>query len=74
MAKGGRERSSSESTAGTGHFYTTKRTSGPPRRSLEFSKFWATRSVARKHVPYRKSNMEAIASGTRLTLVERLLH
>ena len=51
MAKGGREKIKLESTAGTGHFYTTNKNKRTTPQKLEFSKY---DPVARKHVPYKE--------------------
>ncbi|HEX5394730.1 MAG TPA: 50S ribosomal protein L33, partial [Rhodocyclaceae bacterium] len=47
MAKGGREKIKLESTAGTGHFYTTSKNKRTTPEKLEFSKY---DPKARKHV------------------------
>ena len=47
MAKGGREKIKLESTAGTGHFYTTNKNKKTTPEKLEFLKF---DPKARKHV------------------------
>jgi large subunit ribosomal protein L33 len=39
MAKGGREKIKLESTAGTGHFYTTNKNKRTTPQKLEFSKY-----------------------------------
>ena len=39
MAKGGREKIKLESTAGTGHFYTTSKNKRTTPNKLEFSKY-----------------------------------
>ena len=51
MAKGIREKIKLESTAGTGHFYTTSKTKRTPTGKLEFTKY---DPVARMHVPYKE--------------------
>ena len=51
-AKGGREKIKLESTAGTGHFYTTAKTT--PEK-LEFMKF---DPKARKHVLYKEVKLK----------------
>ena len=50
MAKGAREKIKLESTAGTGHFYTTTKNKKTTPDKLAFSKF---DPVARKHVEYK---------------------
>ena len=55
MAKGGREKIKLESTAGTGHFYTTNKTKRTTPQKLEFSKY---DPVARKHVPYKEVKLK----------------
>ena len=52
MAKGGREKIKLESTAGTGHFYTTDK--NKPEK-LEFIKF---DPKARKHVAYKETKLK----------------
>ena len=47
MAKGAREKIKLESTAGTGHFYTTTKNKKTSSGKMEISKF---DPVARKHV------------------------
>ncbi len=47
MAKGAREKIKLESTAGTGHFYTTTKNKKTTPDKLQFSKF---DPVARMHV------------------------
>ena len=47
MAKGGREKIKLESTAGTGHFYTTTKNKKTMPEKMEISKF---DPKARKHV------------------------
>ena len=49
MAKGNREKIKLESTAGTGHFYTTS------TGKMEISKF---DPVARKHVVYKETKLK----------------
>ncbi len=49
--KGGREKIKLESTAGTGHFYTTNKNKKTTPEKLEFMKF---DSKARKHVLYKE--------------------
>ncbi|TXG87897.1 MAG: 50S ribosomal protein L33 [Zoogloea sp.] len=55
MAKGGREKIKLESTAGTGHFYTTSKNKRTTPNKLEFSKYVP---VARKHVPYKEVKLK----------------
>ena len=55
MAKGGREKIKLESTAGTGHFYTTTKNKRTTPNELEFSKY---DPVARKHVPYKEVKLK----------------
>ncbi|MDR2880632.1 MAG: 50S ribosomal protein L33 [Azoarcus sp.] len=49
--KGGREKIKLESTAGTGHFYTTSKNKRTTPEKLEFKKY---DPVARKHVIYKE--------------------
>lgn len=51
MAKGAREKIKLESTAGTGHFYTTSKNKRTTPNKLEFMKY---DPVARKHVAYKE--------------------
>jgi large subunit ribosomal protein L33 len=51
MAKGAREKIKLESTAGTGHFYTTSKNKKTTPGKLEFMKF---DPKARKHVLYKE--------------------
>ena len=53
MAKGAREKIKLESTAGTGHFYTTTKNKKTTPDKLQFSKF---DPVARKHLRTKRSN------------------
>ncbi|KAB2970558.1 MAG: 50S ribosomal protein L33 [Zoogloea sp.] len=55
MAKGGREKIKLESTAGTGHFYTTSKNKRTTPTKLEFNKY---DPVARKHVPYKEVKLK----------------
>jgi large subunit ribosomal protein L33 len=55
MAKGAREKIKLESTAGTGHFYTTTKNKRTTPEKLELSKF---DPVARKHVKYRETKLK----------------
>ena len=55
MAKGAREKIKLESSAGTGHFYTTtKNTRNMPEKML-IKKF---DPVARKHVDYKETKLK----------------
>lgn len=54
-AKGGREKIKLESTAGTGHFYTTSKNKKTTPQKLEFSKF---DPKARKHVLYKEIKLK----------------
>jgi large subunit ribosomal protein L33 len=55
MAKGGREKIKLESSAGTGHFYTTSKNKRTKPEKLELMKF---DPVARKHVSYKESKLK----------------
>jgi large subunit ribosomal protein L33 len=55
MAKGSREKIKLESTAGTGHFYTTNKNKRTTPEKLEFMKF---DPVARKHVAYKEIKLK----------------
>jgi large subunit ribosomal protein L33 len=55
MAKGGREKIKLESTAGTGHFYTTTKNKKTMREKMEISKF---DPKARKHVMYKETKLK----------------
>ena len=55
MAKGAREKIKLESTAGTGHFYTTTKNKKTTPDKLQFSKF---DPVARKHVGYKEIKLK----------------
>ena len=55
MAKGAREKIKLESSAGTGHFYTTNKNKRTTPEKLEFNKF---DPVARKHVPYKETKLK----------------
>ena len=55
MAKGVREKIKLESTAGTGHFYTTTKNRKNSSGKLEMSKY---DPVARKHVVYKETNLK----------------
>jgi len=50
-SKGGREKIKLESTAGTGHFYTTTKNKRTTPEKLEFKKY---DPKARKHVAYKE--------------------
>lgn len=54
-AKGGREKIKLESTAGTGHFYTTNKNKRTTPEKLEFMKF---DPVVRKHVAYKETKLK----------------
>lgn len=54
MAKGGREKIKLESTAGTGHFYTTDKNKKTTPEKLLIKKF---DPVARKHVDYKEMKL-----------------
>ena len=53
--KGGREKIKLESSAGTGHFYTTSKNKKATPGKLEFNKF---DPVARKHVAYKETKLK----------------
>ena len=55
MAKGGREKIKLESTAGTGHFYTTTKNKKTTPEKLEFLKY---DPVVRKHVLYKEGKIK----------------
>ncbi|WP_341675254.1 50S ribosomal protein L33 [Niveibacterium sp. SC-1] len=55
MAKGGREKIKLESTAGTGHFYTTSKNKRTTPGKLEFVKY---DPKARKHVLYKETKLK----------------
>lgn len=55
MAKGGREKIKLESTAGTGHFYTTTKNKRTTPNKLEFVKY---DPKARKHVLYKETKLK----------------
>ena len=55
MAKGVREKITLESTAGTGHFYTTTKNRKNSSGKLEMSKY---DPVARKHVVYKETKLK----------------
>ncbi|MBU0623163.1 MAG: 50S ribosomal protein L33 [Gammaproteobacteria bacterium] len=54
-SKGGREKIKLESSAGTGHFYTTNKNKRTTPEKLEFMKF---DPVARKHVAYKETKLK----------------
>jgi len=55
MAKGAREKIKLESSAGTGHFYTTTKNKKTTPDKLEFIKF---DPKARKHVAYKEAKLK----------------
>lgn len=55
MAKGAREKIKLESSAGTGHFYTTNKNKKTTPGKLEMNKF---DPVARKHVLYKETKLK----------------
>ena len=55
MAQGAREKIKLESTAGTGHFYTTDKNKKTTPTKLEFMKF---DPKARKHVLYKETKLK----------------
>lgn len=55
MAKGAREKIKLESTAGTGHFYTTTKNKRTTTGKLEFNKY---DPVVRKHVVYKETKLK----------------
>ncbi|HTT10550.1 MAG TPA: 50S ribosomal protein L33 [Burkholderiaceae bacterium] len=55
MAKGAREKIKLESTAGTGHFYTTTKNKRTTPDKLAFVKY---DPVARKHVEYKEVKLK----------------
>ena len=55
MAKGAREKIKLESTAGTGHFYTTTKNKKTSSGKMEISKF---DTVAGKHVIYKETKLK----------------
>ena len=54
MAKGAREKIKLESSAGTGHFYTTNKNKKTTPEKLEMIKF---DPKARKHVTYKETKL-----------------
>lgn len=55
MAKGARDKIKLESTAGTGHFYTTTKNKRNMPEKMEIMKF---DPVARKHVTYKETKIK----------------
>ena len=55
MAKGAREKIKLESSAGTGHFYTTTKNKKTTPDKLQLSKY---DPVARKHVAYKETKLK----------------
>ncbi|MDE2047237.1 MAG: 50S ribosomal protein L33 [Betaproteobacteria bacterium] len=55
MAKGAREKIKLESTAGTGHFYTTTKNKKTMPEKMEITKF---DPKARKHVAYKETKIK----------------
>lgn len=55
MAKGAREKIKLESTAGTGHFYTTTKNKRNTPDKMLMKKF---DPVARKHVEYKETKLK----------------
>ena len=55
MAKGAREKIKLESTAGTGHFYTTTKNKRTKPEKIEMMKF---DPKARKHVMYKEGKIK----------------
>ena len=55
MAKGGREKIKLESSAGTGHFYTTTKNKRLHPEKLELKKF---DPKVRKHVTYKEAKIK----------------
>ena len=55
MAKGIREKIKLESSAGTGHFYTTTKNKRNPPDKMVFKKY---DPVVRKHVEYRETRLK----------------
>ena len=55
MAKGGREKIKLESSAGTGHFYTTDKNKRTTPDKIEIKKF---DPVVRKHVMYKEAKIK----------------
>ena len=55
MAKGGREKIKLESSAGTGHFYTTDKNKKTTPNKMEMLKY---DPVVRKHVAYKEAKIK----------------
>lgn len=55
MAKGGRDKIKLESSAGTGHFYTTTKNKRTMPEKMEISKY---DPKARKHVMYKETKLK----------------
>jgi len=55
MAKGGREKIKLESTAGTGHFYTTDKNKRTMPEKMLIKKY---DPVARKHVEFKETKIK----------------
>ena len=55
MAKGAREKIKLESSAGTGHFYTTSKNKRTMTQKIEIKKF---DTKARKHVMYKEAKIK----------------
>ena len=55
MAKGGREKIKLESSAGTGHFYTTDKNKKTTPDKMEIKKY---DPVVRKHVAYKEAKIK----------------
>ena len=55
MAKAGREKIKLESSAGTGHFYTTTKNKRTTPDKIEIVKF---DPKVRKHVPYKEAKIK----------------
>ncbi len=55
MAKGARDKIKLESTAGTGHFYTTTKNKRNMPEKMEIKKF---DPVVRKHVAYKEAKIK----------------
>ena len=55
MAKGARDKIKLESTAGTGHFYTTTKNRKNTPDKFEFKKY---DPVARKHVAFKEAKIK----------------
>ena len=55
MAKSGRDKIKLESTAGTGHFYTTTKNKKTKPEKMVIKKF---DPVARKHVDYKEAKIK----------------